>query len=473
MKKILALLIMIVLAVGITVGLALSINPGDTASEPAASDNSAVSQTGTSDTPSSGTSSDTSSPEASEAESESSKEPEKQVYSFLACGDNIMHTSVLFGAVDYYAKVNGTTPNYSSMATANYDFDLIYHNIKELVANTDLAYINQETLVGGDSIRSYPTFCSPDAIGYEVAKLGFDVVNMAHNHMLDAYSSAYLKNCNKFFTDLGLTALGYYEDKAATENIKIVTVGDVKIAFLTYAEHTNGLKLTSGDTTVLPLLSDKALIRLQVAIAKAQADLVFVSVHWGDEDNSTSTGEVFNHNYSKNQNYVNLFLELNIDAVIGMHSHVLETCEWRTRADGGRTFIAYSLGNLVSGMYYGRNMLGAMLSMNIVKDGDTVYIEDPVLIPTVMHYVKGTKVSSSKSDIKGSDTGFRENEIYLLEDYSEELAAAHGCHAKDDASFSSSKRFTFANLIKRVIKTLPEEFIPESIIDIADELGIE
>ena len=454
MKKFFTLVIMLLLVVAVTFGIAYGIRGGEVSS---VSNGTSVGDF------SAGGSSNSGVPSQDESD-EGSRIPEKQVYSFLACGDNIMHTSVLFGAVENYAEVNGTSPDYSSMKDADYDFDRIYHNIEDIVASADLSYINQETLVGGGRVGSYPTFCSPDAIGGKVKELGFDIVNLAHNHMFDSYNSDSLVYADNFFRSHGLDTIGYISDEDDSENITVVTVGDVKIAFLAYTESLNGLSPASGETTVPPMLSDTELIRRQVTLAKSMADLVFVSCHWGAEDNSTATDQVFDYNYPRNQQYVELFLELNVDVIIGMHSHVIETCEWRTRADGGRTFIAYSLGNLVSGMYWGRNMLGAMLTLDIVDDNGDIYVENPKLIPTVMHYVKGNKVSSSQSDITGADTGFRKNEIFLLEDYTEELAAAHGCHAKDDASFSSSHRFTLDNLYKRVLNTIPEEFLPESIV---------
>ncbi len=395
-------------------------------------------------------------PETSKDESE----PEgKKVISFLACPDNIMHTSTLHDALEKYAEKNGTSVKYSDLHNQGYDFDLMYKNVEKLIKDADISFINVETMIGGQSQAVSGSaavgFNAPDASGQKLVDLGFDIMNLAHNHMLDSYDTTYLKNCDKFFKNLGATPLGYYKNE---EDIVIYEYEGVKIAFLTYTEHTNGRNKHSSDKTVIPYM-DYSLMKRQIKLAKENADLVFVVMHWGDEDNETSTNQAFKDNYHSNDDYVDFLLAQNVDLILGMHSHVIETCEWRTRADGKQTFITYSLGNFISGMNYGRNAPAALLSLDIVKDGDKVYIENPVLIPTVTHFVQGDSTTSR-------DTGYRDFQIYLLEDYSEALAKVHGCHGKDDPKFSAANRFTYENILKRFEKTIPEEFLPDYIVDL-------
>ena len=383
----------------------------------------------------------------------------KKVISFLACPDNIMHTSTLHDALEKYAEKNGTSVKYSDLHNQGYDFDLMYKNVAKLIKDADISFINVETMIGGTSQAVSGSaavgFNAPEASGEKLIDLGFDIMNLAHNHMLDSADTTYLKYCDKFFKNRGVTPIGYYPNE---EDIVIYEHEGVKIAFLTYTEHTNGYEKHSSDKTVIPYMS-YSLMKRQIKLAKEKADLVFVVMHWGDEDNETATNQQFKDNYYSNEDHVDFLLSQNVDLILGMHSHVIETCEWRTRADGKQTFITYSLGNFISGMNYGRNAPGALLSLDIVKDGDKVYIENPLLIPTVTHFTQEEATTSR-------DTGYRNFQIYFLEDYSEALAKQHGCHKKDDPKVSESNRFTYENIIKRFEKTIPEEFLPDYIVDL-------
>ena len=147
--------------------------------------------------------------------------------------------------------------------------------------------------------------------------------------------------------------------------------------------------------------------------------------------------------------YGQYFADLGVDVVIGMHPHVIQETKWLEGKDGNKTLCAYSLGNLISGMYWGRNMLGAMLEFDIVKDGETgeIAIQNVYMIPTVSQYSR-----------RGNGA-FRDFEIILFEDYNEELAAAHGCHAKDDTIAKRGMKFSYDALVKKIERTFSSEML--------------
>ncbi len=338
---------------------------------------------------------------------------EDTVVSLLACGDNLIHPSVYFYAMECYAQSHQETCTYVATNDANYDFFPIYENVADRMKAADICYINQETLSGGDGtkIYGYPTFNTPEAVGRTLRELGVDVINMAHNHMLDAGNDSFLIHSDGFFRSLGMTPLGYYANQAATENIPILESKGLKFAFLPYTYGTNGI--TCSSNTYIPYL-DETLIRHQVALAKQQADVVIVSAHWGVEDSYTPNDD--------QKRYAELFCELGVDAVIGMHSHCIQPMQWMDRPDGKRMLVAYSLGNFVSGMQNGLNVLEGMLSFDVRRDAETgeITVETPVFTPLVLHYVKEDSVDTQL------DTGYRGFKLYDLKDYTAELAAQHG-----------------------------------------------
>lgn len=376
---------------------------------------------------------------------------EDTVLHFVACGDNILHPSVYYHGMEVYAEEHGQQCTYAAANDDNYDFHSIYEFVAPAMKEADVCYVNQETLFmgGTNAISGYPRFNSPEIIGATLYDLGVDVVNLAHNHMLDCGSDAAVKYSAAFFKNLGMTPIGYYSGTADTENIVILEKEEIKIALLSYTEHTNGIR--NNTSTCIPYL-EESLVRKQVALAKQQADLVVVSAHWGDE---------YRWNPTNNQKkYAQLFCDLGVDVVIGMHPHCIEPMEWKTNAEGHKTLITYSIGNFVSGMHEGMCHLEGMLKFDIRKDVDTgaVSVENPTFVPLVIHFEAGTSVNRS------IDTGYRKFKIYYLSDYTAELAASHGIH-KREKEFPGYQlnggKFDLDCLYATVKAIIPAEFLPE------------
>ena len=376
--------------------------------------------------------------------------PIDTVVSFLACGDNLIHPSVFYGAMEYYAAANGTEVDYKSWPSNEMDYDFlpIYEYVAERMQSADICFINQETLSGGPGTKvdGYPQFNTPIAMGRDLAALGVDIVNMAHNHMVDSGSDSLLKYSDPYFKSLGMTPLGYYENQEATNHIVLYEEQGITFALLTYTYGTNGISIRGE--TYIPYLNEE-LVRRQVALAKAQADVVIVSSHWGSED-SYSAG-------ASQKQYAALFCELEVDVVIGTHSHCLQPMEWMVNeSTGHRMLLTYSLGNFVSGMQNALNVLEGMLSFDVRKDAFTgeITIENPILTPLVLHYTK------ESADGK-KDTGYRNFKIYELKNYTDALVAEHGVtwYEKSHGSTLKGGKFCMENLYKTVKQIIPSEFL--------------
>lgn len=379
------------------------------------------------------------------------QEPKDEIISFLACPDNIIHPSVYYDAIDRAAKKNNVSPDYSDLHNATYDFEPIYQYVAEAMKSANITYINQETLIGGTSgqIHGYPVFNSPAAVADTVIGLGVDVVNVAHNHMLDSRNTKYLENCNNVFESAGIDVIGYYPDQESTKNITVIEKKGIKISFLSYTYGTNGLRLPDGSSFVIPYL-DENLITQQVTLAKSISDVVIVSCHWGYED-------TFNAN-TEQKKYAQLMADLGVDVILGMHPHVIQPMKWINGESGNKTLLVYSLGNFVSGMVAGKNMLAGMLSLDIKRDGKSgeITIESPLFIPIVTHYEKESRVASN-------DTGYRNFKIYYLSDYTEELAATHGVcqYERKYGSTLVGGKFSKDTLLQTLYKYIPTEFLPK------------
>ncbi|MEG2118688.1 MAG: CapA family protein, partial [Clostridia bacterium] len=155
--------------------------------------------------------------------------------------------------------------------------------------------------------------------------------------------------------------------------------------------------------------------------------------------------------------YAKLMLSLNVDVVLGMHPHVIQPMSIEKRQDGGDTLLVYSLGNFVSGMQDGFNMLGGILSFDITKSAESgkTTFGNVLFTPIVTHYTLEKKV-------KADDTGHRNYKIYYLADYTSELAAKHGAVVWDKTHKPTlyGGAFSKENLIKTVKTVIPSRFLP-------------
>ena len=336
---------------------------------------------------------------------------------FIGAGDNLI----------YY----GNWRDAQSLATGDrkYDFSAHYANVKNMISSADIAFINQETLMSGDEPQAYPNFNSPRELAYDLCDVGFDVVNMANNHMLDMATKG-LQSTIEFWKSMPVLMIGGYENAEDFNTIRILEKDGIKIAFLSFTYGTNGLKLATNSKIVVPYLDEES-VKTQIASAKKQAELVFVSVHWGDENSFQPNDE--------QKRYAQLMADEGVDVIIGHHSHTMQAVEWIQGRDGNRTLCVYSLGNFIAEQARDINQLGGMITFDIVKVGQNkAKIENPIYVPTVIHF----------------DMNFYHNQVCILEDYTDAMAKAHGL-----ANYGSVLNRT--KLIEYVKNVISQEFLPD------------
>lgn len=353
-----------------------------------------------------------------EVESQKNDDEQEKRISFIGCGDNI-----IYGTKEAKIFADGTD--------RRYNYKPYYRGVADIIKNADISFINQETVMCGDgySLSYYPMFNSPQEVGYDLCELGFDVVNIANNHMLDKGSDG-LEKTVQFWKERDILMIGGYEDEEDFDNIRILEKDGVKIAFLSYTYATNGLVKSASSKLVIPYINDEDIIR-QTELAKECADLVFVSVHWGDEGSFVPNDD--------QKHTAQLFADCGVDVIIGHHPHVIQPVEWLYGSNGGKTLCVYSLGNFMAQQDRAYNMVGGIISFDIVhSQKQSTYIDNVKFMPTVFHF-------------NGS---FTDNNVYLFENYTSELASSHGVRTY------YGNTLTYDLLLSYIDDTIDEEFLP-------------
>lgn len=79
-----------------------------------------------------------------------------------------------------------------------------------------------------------------------------------------------------------------------------------------------------------------------------------------------------------------------VHIVLGHHAHVLQPVEWMEGEEGNQTFVAYSLGNFLSGQDQLHRQIGGILTLTIVKrtEGakEEILIEEPEFLLTYVTF---------------------------------------------------------------------------------------
>lgn len=285
--------------------------------------------------------------------------------SLFAVGDTLIHD-----AVYYDAETNEIGPDGYPI----YDFKPMFTEIAPLVQQHDLAFYNQETIIGGKNLglSNYPRFNSPDEIGLNMLDIGFNIVNLATNHVMDKdleglrYSTKFWETQEK---EKNIYTTGSYTTQEKRDNIKIAEKNGITYAVLAYTYGTNGLPVPEGYeymVNVWTVYGDenyeayKEQVKKDIQSVRDKVDVLIVSMHWGNE-------YVYEPSWYQ-EDAAKFLSEQGVDIIIGTHPHVIEPVEYV-----GNTLVIYSLGNFVSAQEDEDTRVGMMVSLDINKhvEGDT------------------------------------------------------------------------------------------------------
>lgn len=280
------------------------------------------------------------------------KKEEKSKISLIMVGDALLHSSVYNDAYK----------------DGKYDFSSQLEFIEPIIKNYDLAFYNQETILGGTEIglSDYPRFNSPKEFGDNMINIGFNIVNLATNHTIDRGEEAIISSCN-YWNEKKDTVLsaGSYCSKEEQDEIKIKEKNGIKYTMLSYTYGTNGLPIPEGKDYLVNLYSDEK-AKEEIEKVRDKVDLLIVSMHWGIEYQTEPTEE-----QKREAKYLS---DLGADIIIGTHPHIIEPIEFIND-----TLVIYSLGNFISAQSTNNDyntMTELMTSVDIIKENNEIKLEN-------------------------------------------------------------------------------------------------
>ncbi len=286
--------------------------------------------------------------------------------SLIAVGDYLIHSSVY---KDANRLANGE----------GYDFKPMISYIKEIVSNYDIAYYNQETILGGSELglSDYPTFNSPYEAGDAMLDAGFNLVSLATNHTMDSGKKAVENSCKYWQSKENVLTAGSYCSEEERNRINIKEINNIKYTMLNYTYGTNGMPVANDYlVNVWPTDIDninnpekdtkyqayKKQVKEDIDKVKDKVDFLIVAMHWGVEYTHEPTA------YEKDM--ASYLASLGVNLIIGTHPHVIQPVTWIDD-----TLVIYSLGNFISAQYQNKSTCTnykctteLMTSLKIEKD---------------------------------------------------------------------------------------------------------
>jgi hypothetical protein len=248
----------------------------------------------------------------------SSSPPPPRSFTLTAGGDVLIHPALTDQAV-------------ADGGAAGRDFLPLLSGIKDTL-KADLSLCHLEIPLGTKEgpFFGYPAFVAPPEVAKALVDVGYDSCSTASNHTLDRGVPAIRTTLDA----VGLKHTGSFRTPEEAAAPLILDAGGVKVAQLSFTYGFNGIPLPEP-WRANQINADKILADARKA-REAGAEVVVLSVHWGNE---------YQHEATEEQKALarQLLADPALDLIIGTHVHVVQPFE-----KIGKKWVVYGLGNEVA-----------------------------------------------------------------------------------------------------------------------------
>ena len=245
----------------------------------------------------------------------------------MANGDLLYHDIIYISA----KKADGT-----------YDFHENFEYVKPWLKQADLVLGDFEGTVNKDHyLAGYPLFNAPGEVMDAIKDAGYQVLDLAHNHILDSQIEGVVSTADAI-EKAGMIPVGVYthesRDKAP---LVIKEVNGIKVAILAYSYGFNGIEQSISQEDYNRYLSDlnEDKMKAEIERAEKEADITIIMPQMGVEYQIEPTEE--------QKKLYHKMIDWGADIIFGGHPHVVEPAE-TVEKEGDKKLIIYSMGNFIS-----------------------------------------------------------------------------------------------------------------------------
>jgi poly-gamma-glutamate capsule biosynthesis protein CapA/YwtB (metallophosphatase superfamily) len=229
----------------------------------------------------------------------------------------------------------------------------LFSDVSDVFEGTDFGFVNLETPVAPEHSHGTKPFLfdAPVELPEALKASGIKIVSFANNHVMDQGWAGFVES-REHLKEIGLLFAGTSDNTATAWQPVITEANGIKVGWLGMTRWLNGNRNPDKDdqphVNFFPYPgeaggapgADEATVLAAVKAARAQCDLLIISVHWGIEYATAPRPE--------DVDIAHKMLEAGATVIVGAHPHVLQPIETYKTQDGRDTLIFYSLGNFLS-----------------------------------------------------------------------------------------------------------------------------
>ena len=257
-------------------------------------------------------------------------------------------------------------------AVSGYDYTDVFLDVVPALSGADLTVLNFEGSIYGAPYGSQNK-SAPQQMLYALQQAGVDMLQAANSQTVVNGLSG-LAATLQGIRSAGMEPLGAYatsQDFKESGGYYIREIQGIRVAFVAFTKGMDGMGLPAGNEDCVNLLytdynstyqkvDTEGITKVLRAVAARKPDITIALLHWGSE---------FNTKISSTQEKIRkLMQEEGVDAIIGTHSHYVQTLDF-DKATGN--LVAYSLGDFFGDADKAGTDYSVLLDLQITKDGTT------------------------------------------------------------------------------------------------------
>lgn len=249
-----------------------------------------------------------------------------------------------------------------------FDFSQVFQDVMPLLTDADFTVLNFEGILSGNPYGSQLS-SAPSQVLTALNNSGVDMLQVANSKIINNGMFG-LQSTLQTIQNEGMLSLGAYatnQDYSRSGGYVIQDVGGVRVAFVAFTKGMDGMALPEGSEDCVNLLysdyssnykkvNSTKIKRVLRNVENAKPDITIALLHWGSEYNDA-------HNATQ-ESIKNLMFENGVDAIIGTHPHYVQ--QVILNEDG--TFVAYSLGDLISDAERAGTEYSIVLNLEITRN---------------------------------------------------------------------------------------------------------
>ena len=250
-----------------------------------------------------------------------------------------------------------------------FDYTDVFMDVAYLFGNADLAMVNLEGNICGAPYGGAGRSAPPGLVS-ALDRAGVDLVQLANSYSINKGISGLVQTISGVQA-AGMDPLGVYQDASAFRTGKgfsLYNIEGIEIAVVAFTKGMDGMALPAGSENCVNLLytdyestyqniDREGITKILSSVEQENPDITIALLHWGSEYNDTIS--------PTQETIVELMQENGVDAIIGTHPHYVQQMIY-DEEEG--TFVAYSLGDLISDAERSGTQYSVVLDLEITKN---------------------------------------------------------------------------------------------------------